>query len=215
MPVNLTEQQKASLSRLEPDLHNAVYSANYKKAKELAAEIQLLLRSTGHETRLMQSKNWLFEAALNAGEILTAEKGFRGVLAKTRSTTKVHLEAMALLVVCLLKQNKITEAELLIPKVLNSKNIKTPEKRRVFLSNVSKRFEMEGFLSAIKNLESENWDINQIDQEAVDAVRINKTEQELFSDIGAAIPKSVIEYVNRIDRASRKHLTHIELKYVI
>lgn len=162
----------------------------------------------------MQSKNWLFEAALNAGELHTAESGFRGVLKKTNSNTKVHLEAMALLVVCLLRLKKISEAETLIPKVLNSKNIKTPEKRRIFLINVTKRFEMEGYISAIRNLESENLNIQEIDNEAVEAIKANKSEQELYIEIAIALPNSVIDYVNRIDRASRKQLTLIELKYL-
>lgn len=214
MPPNLTEQQKNQLSKLEPALHKAVYCSDYNKAKELAVEIQQLLRVTGHETRLMQSKNWLFEAALNAGEVRTAETGFRGVLKKTNSGTKIHLEAMALLVVCLLRLKKISEAEVLIPKVLNSKNIKTPEKRRIFLLNVTKRFEMEGFISAVRNLESENLNIQEIDNEAVEAIKTNKSEQELYLQIAAALPNSVIDYVNRIDRASRKQLTLIELKYL-
>ncbi|HEY3300342.1 MAG TPA: hypothetical protein VGJ90_06145 [Methylophilaceae bacterium] len=214
MPPKLTVQQKNRLSTLEPALHQAVYCGNYTEAKLLAVEIQRLLRATGHETRLMQSKNWLYEAALNAGEILTAEIGFRGVLSKTKSTTKVHLEAMALLVVCLLKQNKLSEAEVLIPKVLNSKNIKTSEKRKVFISSVAKRFEMEGFISAVRNLESENWDVNEIDLLAGKAVMENKSEHQLFIEIGAALPATVLDYVNRIDKASRKQLTQIELKYL-
>lgn len=40
MLPNLTQQQKSQLSILEPALHKAVYSADYKKAKELAVEIQ-------------------------------------------------------------------------------------------------------------------------------------------------------------------------------
>lgn len=214
MPPNLTEQQKIRLALLEPALHKAVYCSDYNAAKSLATEIQGLLRATGHETRLMQSKNWLFEAALNAGELHTAESGFRGVLKKTNPSTKIHLEAMALLVVCLLRLKKISEAETLIPKVLNSKNIKTPEKRRVFLLNVTKRFEMEGFISAVRNLESENLNIQEIDNEAVEAIKANKSEQELYLQIAAALPNSVIDYVNRIDKASRKQLTLVELKYL-
>jgi hypothetical protein len=36
-------------------------------------QIQRLLRPTGHETRLMKAKAWLFEAAMEAGEPQTAE----------------------------------------------------------------------------------------------------------------------------------------------
>jgi hypothetical protein len=49
---------------------------------------QTLLRPTGHETRLQQAKAWLFEAAMEAGELDTAELGFIGVRKKTAQGTE-------------------------------------------------------------------------------------------------------------------------------
>lgn len=62
-PKNLTKEQKEKLSVLEPMLQKATDSGNYEEAKRVTLEIQQLLRPTGHETRLMQAKNWLFETA--------------------------------------------------------------------------------------------------------------------------------------------------------
>lgn len=103
-PPPLTDVQKSRLASLEPALRTAVYAADYKLAKIIAIDIQEILRATGHETRLMKSKNWLFEAALNANELHTAEAGFLGIRKKTAETTRVHLEATALLIVCLLRE---------------------------------------------------------------------------------------------------------------
>jgi hypothetical protein len=209
----LTEAQKTRLSILEPALKEAVYTANYKRAKVIATDIQELLRATGHETRLMRSKNWLFEAALNAGEIHIAEAGFRGVRAKTAPNTKIHLEATALLAVCLLRQKKISDAEPFIAKVLQSKNIRDPEKRREFVQNIIVRYQLESYITAIKDLCFENLNVDAIDTEAIEAVK-TKTEEELYSQIGEALPREVIEFVFRVDKTSRKQLSVAEILYL-
>jgi hypothetical protein len=212
-PPSLTEAQKVRLAILEPALRTAVYGADYKRAKAIAADIQVLLRATGHETRLMRAKTWLFEAALNAGELYTAEAGFRGIRAKTAENTRVHLEATALLVVCLLRQRKISEAEPLIAMVLHGKAIKDPDRRRNFLQSVTTRFELESYLSAVQGLGAETLSAGIIDAEAVEALR-TKSEEELYAQIATALPREVIDFVCRVDRAARKQLTMTEVLYL-
>jgi hypothetical protein len=65
-------------------LRAAAAAGDYAKAKIFTGEIQKVLRPTGHETRLMQAKNWYFEAALAAGNIEEAAAGFIGVRGKNR-----------------------------------------------------------------------------------------------------------------------------------
>lgn len=209
----LTESQKARLRALEPALRAAVYSADYKRAKAFAADIQGLLRATGHETRLMRSKTWLFEAALNAGELLTAEAGFRGIRAKTAASTRVHLEATALLAVCLLRQQKISEAEPLIAKVLQGKSIRDVARRRHFIESVAARYQLESYISAVKDRAFETFTPEVVDAEAIEAVK-NKTDEELYAQIAAALPREVLEFVYRVDRAARKQLTMTEILYL-
>jgi hypothetical protein len=132
-PPNLTAAQKSRLAALEPALRDAVHRADYESAKIHANDIQALLRPTGHETRLMQSKNWLFEAAMQAGHLDLAESGFQGVRQKTAPGTRVHLEATVLLTICLLRQKRLQEAEPLMRLVLRSENIRGEERRRKFL----------------------------------------------------------------------------------
>lgn len=212
-PPPLTDSQKSRLAILEPALRSAVYSADYRRAKEFAADIQRVLRATGHETRLMRSKNWLFEAALNAGELYTAEVGFRGIRAKTATNTRVYLEATALLVVCLLRQQKIAEAEPLIAKVLEGKAIKDVNRRRHFIESVTTRYQLESYMSSVRGLGHESLNTDAIDSEAIEAVK-TKTDDELYSQIAAAIPREVIEFVYRVDRAARKQLTMTEVLYL-
>ena len=212
-PPPLTEIQKQRLSALEPALKEAVYAADYARAKQFAADIQSVLRATGHETRLMQSKNWLFEAALNAGELLTAEAGFRGVRAKTVRSTRVHLEATALLAVCLLRQRRFADVEPLIEEVLSSKSIKDPEKRRHFIESVTSRFRLESYISGIRDHAHETLDPDAIDRDAIEAVK-TRSDEELYLQIASSLPREVIELVYRVDRASRQRLTMVEVLYL-
>lgn len=212
-PPPLTEAQKSRLAILEPALRAAVYAADYQRAKGFAADIQEVLRATGHETRLMRSKNWLFEAALNVGELYTAEAGFRGVRAKTAENTRVHLEATALLVVCLLRQQKITEAEPLIAKVLEGKAIKDANRRRHFIESVASRYRLESYISSVRDLAHESLNADEVDAEAIEAVK-TKSEEELYTQIAIAIPKEVIDVVYRVDRAARKQLAMKEVHYL-
>ena len=80
----LTDNQKRRLKLLEPALRQAVKLGKYERAQLLTHEIQDVLRPTGHETRLMQAKNWLFEAALESGNLEFAISGFQGVRKKPR-----------------------------------------------------------------------------------------------------------------------------------
>ncbi|APW43169.1 hypothetical protein RS694_11955 [Rhodoferax saidenbachensis] len=161
----------------------------------------------------MRSKTWLFEAALNAGELFTAEAGFRGICAKTAESTRVHLEAKALLVVCLIRQKKISEAEPLIAKVLQGKSIKDAARRRSFIESVTSRYQLESYISAVRDRLHEPLLPDSIDAEAIEAVK-TKTEDELYAQIAAALPRDVIEFVFRVDRASREKLTMTEVLYL-
>jgi hypothetical protein len=212
-PPPLTEVQKQRLSALEPALKGAVYAADYTRAKQFAADIQGILRATGHETRLMQSKNWLFEAALNAGEVLTAEAGFRGIRAKTTKTTRVYLEASALLAVCLLRQKRLIDAEPLIQEVLGSKSIKDATRRRHFIESVTSRYRLESYISGIRDHSHEKLDPDIIDSEAIEALK-TKSDEELYLQIASSLPREVIDFVYRVESASRKRLTMVEVQYL-
>jgi hypothetical protein len=82
IPPPLTQDQTKKLAVLEPRLKLCVRSANLYLAKQLTAEIQLLLKPTGHETRLLQAKNWLYETAMEANSITFAKLGFEGSIKK-------------------------------------------------------------------------------------------------------------------------------------
>ena len=211
-PPKLTDVQRTRLARLEPALRDAVRRGDYDTAKHLTADIQALLRPTGHETRLMQAKNWAFEAAMEAGQLEVAMAGFRGIRQKMSPNTRVHLEATTLLAICHLRRREVAMAEPLMADVLrNDKVIVSPNRRRQFRLRVVQRFEEEGVLAALSGGIHERLDLDQVQAEAGMAVQ-TQTEDEILANIGRQVPPEVIDLLLRIHEFAGRQLTSVELK---
>jgi hypothetical protein len=210
-PPKLTEEQRKSLAKLEPALRRAVDFGEFGEAKRITKQIQDLLRPTGHETRLMQAKNWLFEAALESGEIQTAILGFIGVRKKTNRGTRVHLEATSLLAISYLRSGQPEEAKPLIEQVLRDESsISSEARRRQFRQRIIARFNEEAAIAALRGTGNESLDADAIEAAAGELVRTQSVDQ-LLSAVGAAIPREVIIRIIDIDQFSRKALSYVEL----
>lgn len=210
----LTEIQKARLSVLEPKLRNAVKMSDYPKAKEITQEIQSLLRPTGHETRLMQAKNWLFEAAMEAGEIETAISGFKGIRLAVSSNTRIYIEATALLAICYIRKGEIENSKLLISQVLsNEKVIKSEKRRRQFRINTVQRFEEEATLSSFKNKYTEGLNPEEL-QEAAGKLVQTENEDQIFTMIGLNTPGPTKVVILNINEFTRKQIPTLEQKFL-
>jgi len=98
-PPRLTEIQKERLARLEPQLKIAVAEKDFGTAKKIVSDIQEFLRPTGHISRLVQVKNWLFELAIEIGEYDYAARGFIGNRKLVNKNTRLYLESTALLAI--------------------------------------------------------------------------------------------------------------------
>ena len=209
---NLTQLQKSRLKIFETKLRIAVYKGNYEHAKEIVLDIQKLLRATGHETRLMKAKNWLFEAALEAGELGTAEIGLIGILKKTNKNTRVHLEATALLAIVYLRQAKLKEAEPLMKEVLkNDKVIRSEKRRRQFRINTIKRFEEEVTIASLRDKFKERMSAREIQNEAGQLLQ-QKTDDEIFELIGKASPPETRELILKVSEFSKRQLPPADIK---
>lgn len=212
--IKLTEAQKNRLKVLKPALLNAVKLGDNTAAKRIITEIQRLLRPTGHETMLMQFKNWYFEAELEAGNTGHALTGFVGIRKKTSPYTRVHLEATALLAVCYLRQGDISSAEPLISQVLKHEtNIKSERRRREFRLNVIKRFEEEGALATFKGGYRENLIAIEIENDAGQLVH-KYNEDDLFTLIGKYAPPETRAIILRIEDFARNQLAPGDRKYL-
>lgn len=209
-PPKLTEQQKRRLKILEPNLRNAVRLGDYEIAKQITNEIQSLLRQSGHETRLMQSKNWLFEAAMESGSVQIAISGLIGIQKKCSSRTRVYLEATTLIAICHIRNGNLDLAEPMIALVLEkSKYIRSDRRRRQFKRRVIQRFKEEATLSALKNTGDDVLKLEQIQNEAGILIQ-TKNEDEILSDFGRHLPRKVINDLLRIHNFSGKQLPYNE-----
>ncbi len=211
-PPKLTEQQKVRLKRLEPALKEAALVGDLERAKSLVVDIQNILRPTGHETRLMQSKNRLYETSMNVDQLEFAIQGFIGIRQKTHRRTRVHLEATTLLAICYLRKSEIDNAEPLISEVLrNDKVISSAKRRAEFRKLVIERFDEEGTLFALRSESKESMDEDEIQNEA-GIIVATRGEDEIYKTIGLSIPDYAINILFRIDDFSKKQLPSAERK---
>src|SRR5437879_5752001 len=107
-PPRLTQAQKDRLEKLEPRLRKLAQIGHYSDAKEVFLEINKILKPTGHDTRLLKARNYLFESALETGksdDLEMAISGFSGVHQKAGDKTRIWLEATAFLGICYLRKN--------------------------------------------------------------------------------------------------------------
>jgi hypothetical protein len=213
-PPPLTEAQKRRLARLEPRLRNAARIGDFATAKTYAAELQEILRSTGHHMRLYQSKNWLFEAALEAGDLVLARHGFEGIRASVKPTTRLYLEATALLAICHLRDGDIEAAKPHMAEVLsNTDAIQSDFQRRAFKRRVIDRFDEEAILASLRNCGSDNLDASALEAEAGQLIQ-TKTEDEMFLSLGELTPQHSVDILFCVEEFARKQLPVGDLKFL-
>jgi hypothetical protein len=209
----LTPEQLEKLHELEPLLRSAAQRGNYEAAETHAVAIQNILRATGHETRLMQSKIWLFEAAMEAGHLNIAISGFAGIREKASKGTRLHLEATALLAICYLREKKLAKADPLVTEVLKSRNIKSESRRRRFLRYTVSRFEEEGVLGTLIGHQADRLDPEEIEDLAAVLVR-TRNEDEILFEMGSALPPESTAFLLKIDAMAKRGLTRKEVLYL-
>ena len=211
-PPKLTDVQRTRLGELEPRLRLAVGRGDYPAAKRITGQIQTILRPTGHETRLQQAKNWLWEAAMEAADYRTAESGFIGVRQMVTSETRVYLEATALLAVCYIRQRKIDDAKQYMTETLvRLRNISSPGKRERFRVKVIERFEQESVLAGLYGLGRDSLNADEI--ERMTAVLVAKSnEQQILRSLGQVVPAERMELLEIVRKHTRKQLTADERK---
>jgi len=161
----------------------------------------------------MQSKVWLFEAAMEAAHTDIAISGFVGIREKTSKGTRLHLEATALLAICYLRQKKLSRAEPLVAEVLKSRNIKSESGRRRFLRVAVSRFEEEGLLGTLMGQQPSRLDPGEIEDLAAVLVR-TKNEDEILFEMGNALPPESAAFLLKVDTMAKRCLTKKEVLYL-
>ena len=199
-PIRLSEEQKKALSNLEPALRKCVASADLEKAKAITIKIQKLLRPTGHETRLLQAKNWLYETALEAGELSYAKLGLEETIQKSSSATRLHLEAVTLLAICYLRERDIEKAkELVIDAVEKIYNIRTFWRREQFYRRLITRLEQESILISLVDGVKRKLTVDEVNAETEKLVE-SKSESQILLEMGKAVPRQLIDILLEIKK---------------
>ncbi len=213
-PPPLTKEQKEKLSVLEPQLKFCVKSANLEKAKRIAGQIQEILRPTGHETMILQAKNWLYETAMESNKLTYAKMGFEGTIQKSSSRTRLNLEATFLLAICYLReQNSEKARELIIKAIDNINNIKSDERRRQFHRRLIERLEEESIFVGLVDKSAEQLELAEVDKEAVRLV-MTKSENQILVEMGRAIPRKSIDLLSEVRNTYKQRLPAPDRKFL-
>ncbi|MCK9396781.1 MAG: hypothetical protein M0Q44_14460 [Methylobacter sp.] len=213
-PPPLTKAQKEKLAVWGPQLKLCVKSANFEKAKIITGQIQELLRPTGHETMILQAKNWLYETAMEANTLTYAKMGFEGTIQKSSPKTRLNLEATSLLAICYLReQNSDKARELIIKAINNINNIKSDEKRRQFHRRLLEKLEEESILVGLVDKSAAPLELTEVDKEAVRLV-MSKSESQILVEMGRAIPQKSIDLLSEVRNTYKLRLPATDRKFL-
>lgn len=210
MNIKLTEIQKRRLKILEPKLDNAISSQDFSTAKSLVFDIQNLLRPTGHYVRLIQSKNKLYELAIQLNELNFALSGLQSNEKVLNENTRIYLETISLLAVCYLRLKDIPTAKIYIQKVLmNYTAIRTQRTREIFHLEIINRFNEEVALATLTSNNPVHLDEEEIERESIRIIQ-TLTNDEIFSEIGQNSPASTKDMISMVYDYSTKQLPSAE-----
>lgn len=187
-------------------------SADFARAKSLVAEIQPILRLTGHRTRLLQIKNWLYECALEAREIDFAMVGFEGTRKLAGGDTRIFLEATVFLAICHLRRGSIAKAKLYVQEavLLCPNNIQSPRRREQFHKRFLERLEEECVLAGLIEANPRKIEIDDLHNQAVKLIQRN--EDDLTAMIGNELPSVSVQLLLDVQDYYQKQLPVPERK---
>lgn len=209
-PPKLTEKQKERLKILEPKFLDSINNKDFETAKSLAVDLQMVLRSSGHFTKLITLKNRLYELAIELNELDFAIMGINSGLKQVSENTRVFLEATALLAICYLRKEDIENAKPLIKEVLtNDSVIKTERTRKVFRAEMIERFNEETALYSLKNKAIEHFTDEELENE-VTRIISTLTDDEIFSSLGKSVPQHTKFLLFQVHEFSTKQLPSAE-----
>lgn len=177
-----------TLRPMEQDLKKAVSQAEPEKALEIATRIQALFGKDRTHHRLLRAKLWAYEACVDSNRLNYAESGLIGIRRICSRSTRLHLEASALLAVSLLRQKKPTEAKKLIREVIeNINNITSDRTRHQFQRRFIERIEEECILAEMIGVDGGTLDPAEIESKAILLLQHN-SDEEILKLIGNTVP---------------------------
>lgn len=190
--IKLSDSQLTALRPLEADLRKAVAQAEPEAAIEIATKIQALFPNDRAHHRLLRAKLWAFEACVDANRLAYAETGLIGVRKLAGSSTRLHLEASALLAVSMLRQKKIPDSKKVIREVIsNINNIASDRTRHQFQKRFIERIEEECILAELIGTGDGGFNPAEVEAKAILLLQRN-SDDEILKLIGNSVPAAGI-----------------------
>ncbi|OJU75140.1 MAG: hypothetical protein BGO09_07925 [Bacteroidetes bacterium 47-18] len=211
MSIALTNKQKDRLKVLEPKLNKAIQEQDFENAANLVVDIQNLLRPTKHYVRLVQSKNKLYELAIELNKCDFALNGLLSNEQVINKNTRIYIETISLIAICYLRMKEVENAKRYIQKVLKNHTviIKTQKTREIFHSEIINRFNEEVALATLTSIQSANLDEDEIERESIRIIQ-TLTEDEIYSMIGKSSPQATKDLIYLVYEYSTKQLPSAE-----
>lgn len=196
--VKLSDAHLAALRPLEAELKRAVAASEPDAAIETATKIQGLFDFDRTHHRLLRAKLWAFEACVDANRLPYAERGLIGVRNQAGTSTRISLEAGALLAVALLRQKKTQEAKKILRNVIeNINNISSDRTRHQFQKRLIGRIEEECILAELIGTEEGPMNVEEIQAKAVMLLQRN-SDDEILRLIGNSVPIASVNLLSDI-----------------
>lgn len=196
--TKLSESLLGTLRPLEAELRRAVAASEPDAAIEAAAKIQSLFDHDRSHHRLLRAKLWAFEACVDANRLEYAESGLVGVRRRAGPTTRLALEAGALLAVTFLRQKKTGEAKKVLRDVIsNINNITSNRTRHQFQKRLVSRIEEECILAELIGTDEGRMDVEEIQAKAVLLIQ-RSSDDEIFKLIGNSVPVSGVNLLGDV-----------------
>lgn len=200
------------LERLTPQFRKAIKGKSIIDAKTVIVDLQQVLRTLGKMTKLVEFKNQLFELALEEKDYDFAIDGFLSNRTLVNNSTRLHLEATALLAIAYLRKGAIEKAKPFIKEVLQSKNvIKTEATREKFNKEIIARFDEECALASLKSNNKIEINIDELHKEVIKVLN-TATNEQLYIAIGRTLPKFTKDLLYEVDKFSKNQLPYKEQK---
>ena len=206
MTTKLPDDVLKQLRILEPQLKQAAKHGDFNQAHNIMEKIQRLFSTNRDHHRVLQAKNWYFQAALIDNRIDYAKRGYNSVLIRANENTRTYLEAAVHLGICHLRNNEIQAAKKYIrTAMLHINNIKSDERRNQLQKRMLRRIEFECILGQLRREYSEELDPKELHKRAVEIIK-NKSDQEIFIMVGNSLPQDSLLLTQDIKNYSVKLL---------
>lgn len=211
MSTYLTPTQKKRATKLSRNLRRSVRFSDYENAKAIFGDYHSLLSPFGEKSknRLLKARLWLWESAIEAGELDEARKGIEIVKKRLNADTRGHLEALKLLSILEIRCSNIDlAAEYAKEAVQNVDSIKSELKRKEFHEQFIERIKEELVVSLLREDDPSTMDFQDLEMQAGRLIQKHLSANDLIAKMGAALPDHAKRLLLRVESEVRKNLPY-------